>query len=213
MHSKRLTISNLWSIPKKGNKFIVVAKNKNILGIPILVAMRDILKHVQTRKELKKILLEKKVEVNGVPIKDDRYSLLLFDTIGLPSLKKYYKISLSNSGKISFEETDEKKAGVKLVKIVNKKIIPGNIIQLGMNDGRNILSKEKIKVGDSILLNLKDKKIEKHIPFKEKVDVLIIKGKYLGNKGKIEKINDSDVTVLLETGKVNLNKGALMVLN
>ena len=87
MHSKRLTISNLWSIPKKGNKFIVVAKNKNILGIPILVAMRDILKHVQTRKELKKILLEKKVEVNGVPIKDDRYSLLLFDTIGLPSLK------------------------------------------------------------------------------------------------------------------------------
>ena len=82
-----------------------------------------------------------------------------------------------------------------------------------MNDGRNILSKEKIKVGDSILLNLKDKKIEKHISFKEKADVLIIKGRYLGNKGKIEKINDSDVTVLLETGKVNLNKGALMVLN
>ena len=211
MHSKRIAASKLWPIPRKGNKFIVVANNNKTNGIPVLVAMRDVLGYVKTRKELKKILLEGKIEVNGIKIKDEGHSLVLFDILGLPTIKKYYRISLSPTKKIAFEEVKDKDS--KIIKIINKKTLPGNKTQLNLRDGRNIISKEKVNTGDSIIFNLKDKKIEKVLPIKEKSEVLVIKGKHLGSKGKIKKISENKINVSLEEGEFNLNKDAIMALS
>jgi small subunit ribosomal protein S4e len=213
MHQKRLAISKLWPIPKKGRTFIVRTRGNKKLGMPVLVAMRDVLGHVQKRKELKKIMLEDKVHVNGSPIRDDKYSLDLFDNLSLPSIKKHYKVSLSSSGKISFEEGSEKDSSLKIVKVVGKKILSKGLIQLNMQDGRNIISKEKVSVGDSVLLNMKDKKIEKVLPIKEKSEVIVIKGKHLGNKGKVSKVSEHEVSVSLDEGEYNLNKNAVIALS
>ncbi len=213
MHQKRLSMNKLWPIPKKGKKFVVVPRNNGKLGIPVLVAMRDILKHVETRKELKKVLLEGKIEVNGYPIKDERYSLVLFDSLSIPVLNKYYKVSLSKSGKIIFEESNEKEANRKITKVVNKKLLSENKMQFNMIDGINIISKEKINICDSVIINLKDKKIEKILPIKEKSEIIIIKGKHLGHKGKVLKISNGIVKISLDSGEVNLNKDAIMVLD
>src|SRR3989344_6255503 len=212
MHQKRIAISKLWPIPSKGRIFVVVPSNNKTSGIPLLVAMRDILGHVETRKELKKIMLEGKVEVNGNKVKDDKYSLLLFDVLGLPSLHKYYRISLSPSRKISFEEASEKDATNKISKVIGKKILPKGIVQINMKDGRNLLSKEKVNVGDSVMLNLKNNKIEKILPIKEKSEVLVVKGKHLGHRGKISKVEGNIVNVIIDDGKYNLNKDAVMAL-
>jgi len=213
MHQKRLTISKLWPIPRKGNTFIAVANNNKNTGIPVIIAMRDILGHVQTKKELKKIILEGKVEVNGHKIKDERYSLLLYDILGLPGLKKYYRVSLSPLRKIAFEEANEKDAGIKISKVISKKTLSKGTIQINLRDGRNLLVKDKIDVGNSVIINLKDKKIEKVLPIKEKSEVLVIKGKHLGNKGKIISIEDKNVNVSFNDGEYNLNIDSIMVLN
>tara|TARA_Y100000310_G_scaffold345132_1_gene462069 strand:- start:3097 stop:3669 length:573 start_codon:yes stop_codon:yes gene_type:complete len=190
-----------------------VPSNNKTQGIPVLVAMRDILRHVQTRKELKKIMLEGKVEVNGVKILEQGYSLLLFDVLSLPTIKKQYRLVLTEFKKFAFEEVVAKDANSKIVKVIGKKILSKGVVQFNMRDGRNVLSKDKVGVGDSVIINFKDKKIEKVVPISEKSEVLVIKGKHLGHRGKVVKVSGNEVNVSLGENEFNLNKNAVMALS
>ena len=93
MHKKRESVSKIWPITRKGSKFIVVPSHGGENEIPVLILLRDVLKHVQTRKELNKILKENKILVNNKAIKEDNYSLSLFDTISLKYLGKFYRVT------------------------------------------------------------------------------------------------------------------------
>ncbi|MBI2628533.1 30S ribosomal protein S4e, partial [Candidatus Pacearchaeota archaeon] len=72
MHITRHNTSKRWPIPRKGTKYLVVPSRGNNDSIPLLIIMREILGIVKTRKELKKILNEKKVKINGLAIKEDK---------------------------------------------------------------------------------------------------------------------------------------------
>jgi len=56
-------------------------------------------------------------------------------------------------------------------------------------DGRNFISDIKCNVNDSVLINLKDGRIEKCLQLKEKENAIIFAGKHSGKKGCIEKID------------------------
>ena len=74
----RKNTSNLWPISQKGTKYVIVPSHNRKNGIPLLIVMRDILKLVKTRKELKKILLEKKILVNNKVAKEENLSMVLY---------------------------------------------------------------------------------------------------------------------------------------
>lgn len=195
MHLKRHKATKLWSIPRKGTKFIVVPSHNKKNGIPLLIVMRDILKHVKTRKELNKIINEKKIKINEEFVKNDNVSLLLFDVISITSIKKHYIVSLSEHGKINVVEISENESKSKISKIVNKKIVKKNKVQLNMSDGRNVLSKEKISIGDSVVIDMASNKIIKVQPMKEGSEVMIIRGKHVGKIGIVLKIEDKGILI------------------
>ena len=60
-------------------------------------------------------------------------------------------------------------------------------------------------MGDSAVINLKEKKIQSHIPLKEKSDVVVFSGKHSGKKGKITQIKKENKTAELDTGKEKIN--------
>ena len=74
-----------------------------------------------------------------------------------------------------------------------------------MHDGSNIISKEPISVGDSVLLDLAGK-IKKHIPLERGREAIIIEGKYLGLNGKIENVKDNLITIKIEEKTTMLPK-------
>ena len=76
-----ITITGKAYLFQKGTKYLIVPSHSKKSGIPLLIVMREVLKLVNTRKELKKILLENKVLVNNKPIREENYSLVLFDTL------------------------------------------------------------------------------------------------------------------------------------
>ena len=84
-------------------------------------------------------------------------------------------------------------------------------VQINLSDGKNYLSNEKIKVGDSVVVNLKEKRIIGVLPFKEKCKVLFVSGKHIGEVGIVEKI-DRVVEVKVEDKKINSKKENLMVI-
>ena len=86
------------------------------------------------------------------------------------------------------EEIKENEANRKVAKVVDKKMLRGKKMQLNLSDGRNFLSDVECNVNDSVLINLKDKRIEKCIPLKEKTNIVVFAGKHSGKKGVINKI-------------------------
>lgn len=186
MHLKRKTIPKLWAIPRTGTKYLAVASHNQGSAIPLIVALRDMLKIVKNKKELKGILYEKQIKVNSKIVEEINYPIQLFDTFELIAEKKNYRAILKNK-KIQFEEINEKESNVRVYKVLGKKILSGKKIQINLDSGRNLLTNEKINPGEFVTMTY-DNKISKIIPLKAGVEVLAIKGKHLGKEGKIENI-------------------------
>lgn len=213
MHLKRQVVSKMWAIPRKGTKYLVVPSHSKNNGIPLLVALRDTLKVVSKRKELEKILHEKKIEVNGKVIKDDNRILEIFDRVHIKPTSKFYRVNFSDTGKLILEEIPQKDGEKKISKIINKVILKGKKIQLNLMDGRNIISSERVNVGDSVVLNFKTGKIESILPVKEKAKVLMIKGSHKGIYGEIDKIELNKVIIKTKDKKFETKKQDLMVVD
>ena len=156
-----------------------------------MIAIRDILKLGKTRAEVKKIIGQKLVLLNGKEISDDKLGIGLFDILSFPKIKKAYKLVIQKTGKFWLVEVKETEVGKKISKIIGKKILKGKKIQLNISDGRNILSDTKCAVGDSVVLNIKEKRIEKCLPLKNKAKIFLFGGKHIGEEGEILELNEN----------------------
>ncbi len=212
-HLKRQSTPKSWPIERKGSTYIVKPGFSTKEGIPVLVVLRDILKLAQNRNEVKKIIHMKQILVNERKVTDEKNNILFLDTLNIIPLKKCYRLELSDKGKFYLHEIKENEANRKITKIINKKILKGKKIQLNLSDGRNFLSDIKCSVNDSVAINLKEGKIEKCLPLKEKVKVVVFAGKHIGKRGEIEKLNleEKTASVKIEEKEINILINQLMV--
>ena len=213
MHLKRQKAPKNWPIHRKGTKYVVRPNFNLQKGIPILIILRDMLKIAQNRREVKKALHLKQILLNNKIIKEEKNSALLFDTLAIAPLKKFYRIDLLKKGKFKLEEIKETEANQKVSKLVNKKILKNKKVQLNLLDGNNFISDIECKINDSVLIDFKEKKIKKCLPLKEKAKAVIFAGKHTGERGIIEEINQDRKRVSLTTdkGKINVLTKQLVV--
>lgn len=204
-HLKRQKVPKKWPIPKKGTKYVVRPNFDLNKGIPMLIVLRDIIKVAQNRKEVKRAIYLKQILVNNKILKDEKNSVLLFDTITIIPSKKHYRLELSEKGKFSINEIKETQSNSKASKITDKKILKGKKTQLNLSDGRNLISDIKCNVNDSILINFKDKKITKCLPLEEKAKVVVFAGKHTGKQGTIRKLKPERKMVSIISKKENIN--------
>lgn len=206
MHLKRQKVPKSWAIPRKGTKWVVSAESNMRNGIPILIILRDMLKITHNRKEVKKALCEEQILLNKKVVRNEKIGVTLMDVITIVPLKENYRMILSEKGKFKLEKISESEADYKISKIINKKILKKGKIQLNMMDGINIISDIKCKTSDSVVINLKNKKIEKCLALKEKAKAAVIGGKHSGINGEIEKVNEKDKIVELKhkDNKINV---------
>jgi len=207
-HLNRQNIGKFWPIPRKGTKYLAVASYNKSDSIPLVVVVRDILKIVRNKQELQRLINEKRIKINHKEIKEVNYPVCLFDVINLVDVKKNYRATFSEYKKMIFEEISNNESETKLFKVLNKKILPGKLIQLNLMHGKNIISKEKVNTGDSLLLNLKDNSIIKIIKMEKGKNVFVIRGKHMGANGKMEDImkrgGKTIAKIISEKSKINV---------
>lgn len=196
MHLKRQEAPTKLPIPRKGTKFVARALSNIKNSVPVVIAIRDILLLARTTAEVKKMIHQKLLKLNGRPVKDYRESITLFDIL---EADKPYVLTLIETGKFSLEEV--KDPTMRLCKVTNKTLIKNNKVQLNLHDGSNLISEDKISIGDSVYLDMSGK-IKKHILLEKGKKVLVIKGKYLGLKGAIESLEGNKVTISLPDNKL-----------
>ncbi len=207
MHQTRQETSTKWPIPRKGNKYVVRAASHIDNSIPVLIAVRDMLGFAQNAAEVKQMIQQKLIKINGRPVRDYKESIKLFNILELG--KKSYKLTFLPTGKFSFQEDS---GNQRLCKVTNKKLLSKNQIQINLHDGSNVVTKDKITVGDSVYLDFEGK-IKKHVSFEEGKKVFVIEGKHIGHSGEVKKIiNGKSLVKLDNKGEAEIQNRLFIVL-
>jgi len=204
-HMKRQTMPKNWPVARKGKKFVVRPSHSNEKGLPILIILRDVLGVAKTRKEVKKAIHEKNLLINGRAVRNEKNSAVLFDVLTIVPSKKNYRIELTTNGKFKVEEIKATEAKTKIAKIVDKKTLKGKKTQLNLSDGSNTLYDKKCSTGESVIIDVKTKKIEKILPLKTKSKVLVYAGKHAGKQGTVDAIDEKNKMVVVNDGKTKSN--------
>ncbi|MDD3042072.1 MAG: 30S ribosomal protein S4e [Methanosarcinaceae archaeon] len=191
-HQKRLSIPKSWKFGKKANKWVTATRSgphSREHSLPLGVIIRDILKLVDNRKEGKRILAESKILVDGIPRKDVKFPVGLFDVISIPPMDVAYRVLQDEKGRLTLHKLSEPGAN-KLCRIDNKTTISGGKVQLNLNDGTNILGSNDYKTKDSLILSIPDKQVVKRLEYKVGNLAMVVGGQHSGEIGTIKEIRE-----------------------
>lgn len=207
MHQKRNEVTMKLPIPRKGTKYVARALSDLQNSVPVVIAIRDMLKMAQTTKEVKHMIHQKALKINGREVKDHRESIKLFNIL---QADKPYLLSLTQNGKFKLEETKDKD---RLTKVRNKTLLKGKKVQVNLHDGSNVLTNDKVNTNDSLYLDFNGK-ITKHVPFEKGKECIVIVGKFLGHKGKVVSLDSNKAKIKLKDKETEttLNKEGVIVL-
>ncbi len=191
-HLSRLDAPKSWPIRRKGIKFIAkpsAGPHSLRECIPLNLVVKELLNLGRTNKEIKTILNNKNILVNGIVRKDHKFPIGIMDNISVKELGKDYRILYSPKGKFIIKELKKAQAEFKLARIENKTIVSKGKVQLNMFDGTNLLlDKNDYKTGDTLVLDLKTKKIKEVIKLEKEVRVYITNGTKVGRIGVLKEI-------------------------
>ena len=214
-HLKRIASPRTWVINRKNNKYIMkpnAGGHPQDSGLGLGLILRDNLKLASTMNEVRKILNNKNILVDGKRRKDPKFIVGLFDVISMPLLKKSFRLIFDKKGRILVKEIPEKESSIKISKIVGKTVLVKNKIQLNLHDGKNILSDGGAKVGDSVVLSLPDLKVKEVLPLKEGATIFLTKGKHGGSVGTLKEIKNNEATYSVDGKDVETARNYLFVI-
>ncbi len=205
---KRLAAPKTWKIARKESKWIIKSSpgpHSMETSVPLGVMLRDILKIAKTSREVRYILKNGKIKVDGRIRKSIKFPVGFMDVIAIPTLDKYYRVVYDNLGRLDAVEIDRNEARRKLVKVTSKNLVRGGKIQLGFHDGKTLLTDDNtIRVGDSLLISVPEQKVEK-IAKLDKGNLSYITGGQ--HTGEIAEIIDIIKGTITRPTQVLLKKG------
>lgn len=205
-HLKRFKSPKTWPIHQKENTWTVKpAAGPHAIkeSLPLMIVVRDILGIADNSREAKTIINNGEVLVDGRVRKDYKFPVGFMDVIQIPKNNGIYRVLSDSKGRLLLHEIKEENSEFKLCNIEKISLVKGGKTQLGLHDGRNILTEETLKVGDVVKLQIPDQEILESIAFEEGNLGLVTGGKHTGEIGKIKEINitksSMSNTVVIET--------------
>ena len=203
-HLKRPEIPKTWLVKRRGIDFITrpnPGPHSYSLGLPMIVVLRDILGIAKNLKEVKFILYNNEILVDGIRRKEPKFPVGIMDVVENKKSNEIFRVVLKK-GKIALIKIDKKEANIKPCKIIGKHNVKGKT-QINLYDGKNILvDKDEYKTGDTIVINLPEQEIKEHIKLEKGCSICLIGGKHIGDIGKVEDIISRKITYRKDDGEM-----------
>ena len=197
-HLKRINAPKTWKIQRKGIKFTTKSNPGGMskaLTMPVANILKYELKVANSVKEVKHLIFEGLVFVNGVKVTDYKHPLCFTDVISIPKIEAYFRLIIDTNGILRLLPVTKEEAALKITKIIGKTFVKGKM-QLNLLDGRNVLfDKHHYKVKDSLLLTMPEQIVKEHLSFEKGALVLLYQGKHVGKMGKISDIKGDTIIV------------------
>ncbi len=187
-HMKSLNAPKYFGVYRKYTKYVVKPKaGRHTLdkSVPLSLFMKY-KEFAKTTRDMKKIMSNNGVQVNGKPVHDLKYPLGLSDVITFKETPDAFVVGVENHGRASFTKV-EKAQKERTYKIIRKyKTTKGKII-FGLHDGSIIPGSNDGKVNDSVEIGRKNT-AAKILKFGKGAKCLVIDGVHVGNAGTIKDI-------------------------
>lgn len=214
-HLKRIATPKTWNILRKSNVFITrpnPGAHSYNHATSLNTTFKELAGLADTRKEVKRMLHEQEVLVDGKKRHDERHNVGFMDVITLPKTKQALRISFTKKGKLTTFDVPQNEAELKLARITGKQTLKGGVTQLALHDGRTLrVKKDTYKVGDTLVIKLPTQEIKEHHELKIGASVMVYEGKYTGYEGTIENISEDGINVKTTEGTIHTKKSYIFV--
>ena len=190
---KRQMAPLFWGIARKDSRFVVTVRpgsHKKSMSIPSAVFLRDMLKIVTTLREAKSAIYGGSVKIDGTVRKSLHHGIGLMDVVELQNIPDIYRLVPVKGKLLQPLKISEGEKTKKLSKVTKKVTNKGGKTQIGLHDGRTIITDTKVNVGDSCLIQVPEQKILEVIKLEKGSQALVTSGINAGKIGNIEAIEE-----------------------
>ena len=193
-HMKRLAAPRSWPLKRKANVFIT----KQSAGahyiedsMAAVVVLRDMIEACDTAREAKRIIGNRELFVNGKAVKDPKAPIGFMDAVSIPKMDLYYRMFITNKGKLTLVPISKDEAAWGLYKIQDKTVVKDGKFQLNLSGGRNIvIDKNDYKCNDTLKVEYEGQKVLECYPFAAGSTVLIKEG---AQSGKVKTVKEVQI--------------------
>lgn len=201
-HVKLVASSKKLKVPRKEKVWTLSTApgpHKKAESMPLGTFIREYLGLADNRKEMRYILNEKTVLVDGARARDERMPIGIFDIVSFPEIEKYYVITVDHRARLIEKGITKAGTEIKLCKLTGKTMLKGGKLQLNLYDGKNILvdakDSKKYSVGDTLAVKIPELKIAEVLPIEKGKVAMVSKGRHAGKVGKIIEITKAGLNL------------------
>ncbi|MFH1785044.1 MAG: 30S ribosomal protein S4e [Candidatus Micrarchaeota archaeon] len=149
-------------------------------AIPLGVLVRDVMKIATTLREVRRVLSNRLVLVDGSVRTDEKFPVGLMDVVSFKKSEKNYRVVVDRKGRLVPIEINKEKAEMKICRVVKKHTITGGKLNFTFHDGKNLIGDNHVSVGDSVLISIPDGKMKTHLKREKGSRCLIMEGTHAG---------------------------------
>lgn len=188
-HLKRLAAPKHWMLDKMAGKYAPrpsTGPHKLRESLPLVVFLRNRLKYALNGREVKAILMERQVQVDGKVRTDSTFPAGFMDVISLEATNENFRLVYDVKGRFAIHRITSEEAAYKLGKVVKVQLGKKGIPYIVTHDGRTIRYPDpNIKVNDTVKVDLATGKASSYIKFDAGRLVMVTGGRNLGRVGVI----------------------------
>lgn len=192
-HLKRLAAPKQWMLDKLSGVWAPrpgTGPHKLRECLPLVLVLRNRLKYALTGTEVKKILMQRLIKVDGKVRLDPKYPAGFMDVITIDRTAENFRVLYDVKGRFKLVKLESsEQAKMKLCKVVKAQLGRGGIPYIATHDGRTIRYPDPtIKVGDSVKFDLQSQKVTDFFKLDQGATVMITKGRNTGRVGQVMRI-------------------------
>merc|ERR1712055_309140 len=188
-HLKRLNAPKHWMLDKLGGVFAPrpsTGPHKLRECLPLMVFLRNRLKYALTYDEVKKIVNQRLIKVDGKVRTDKTYPAGFMDVISIEATGENFRLIYDVKGRFTVHRITAEEAKYKLCRVRSLRVGPKGVPMLNTFDGRTIRYPDPlVKVNDTIQVDIATGKITDFFKFVSGNLCMITGGRNLGRVGQV----------------------------
>ncbi|XP_065175352.1 small ribosomal subunit protein eS4-like [Sycon ciliatum] len=188
-HLKRANAPKHWMLDKLSGSFAPkpsAGPHKMRECLPLIIFLRNRLKYALTGDEVKKIVKQRLIKVDGKVRTDVTFPAGFMDVVTIEKTGEHFRLIFDVKGRFTVHRITKEEACFKLCRV--RRVAVGNrsVPYIVTHDGRTIRYPDPtIKSHDTIKLDITNGKITEIVPFDTGCLVMVIGGRNLGRVGVV----------------------------
>merc|ERR1712093_535680 len=186
-HLKRLNAPSHWMLDKLGGIFAPkpsAGPHKTRECLPLTLILRNRLKYALNGQEVKAILMQRLVKIDGKIRTDATYPIGFQDVVNIERTDEHFRLMMDSKGRFILHRISKAEAAYKLCRV--KKVMLGNkgVPYVVTHDGRSIRYPDpNIKANDTVIVDIDSHKIKDTIKFETGNLTIVTTGHNAGRVG------------------------------